>query len=71
MELTIDCTFTESPSFNVRVLQNGATIFYNSERQQGNARVRKLGEILGLTSLMIGKRTVHATQEQFNSIADL
>jgi hypothetical protein len=71
MTLQIICTFTESPSFNVRVLHNGITIFYNSERLQGNERLRKLGAILGFTSLKVGEITFLATQEQYNQIASL
>ena len=71
MKLRIVCTFTESPSFNVRVLHGQSTIFYNSERLQGNERTRKMGAILGLTELGVGEIEVEATQEQFNRIADL
>lgn len=68
--IEIVCTFTESPSFNVRILHDGASIFYNSERLQGNERIREAGRILGLTKLLIGTKTMSITQEQFNAIAE-
>jgi hypothetical protein len=71
MKLQVVCTFTESPSFNVRILHDGTTVFYNSERLQGNDRARKAGAILGLANLRIGSVEVEATQEQYNEIADL
>jgi hypothetical protein len=69
--IEIICTFTESPSFNVRILHNGMTIFYNSERLQGNERIRKVGKILGLTVLRIGTKIMSITQEQFNDISGI
>jgi len=71
VKLRIVCTFTESPSFNVRVLHGKSTLFYNSERLQGNERTRKMGAILGLTELRIGEIEVEATQEQAIQIGNL
>ena len=71
MKITVVCTFTESPSFNVRVEHSGMTIFYNSERLQGNERVRALGKILGLSELHVGCFDMEITQEQYDVIGEL
>ena len=72
IDISIETTFTESPSVNVRILQGGATMFYNSERLQGNDRTRRMATILGLTSLPVGSTIdMQITQEQYNQVADL
>jgi hypothetical protein len=47
------------------------TIFYNSERLQGNERVRALGKILGLSELHVGCFDMEITQEQYDVIGEL
>jgi len=69
--LTIICTFTESPSFNVRVLYQDSEIFYNSERLEGNERTRQMGKILNLTSFKVGTYQIDVTQDQINRIMGL
>jgi|688.fasta_scaffold38965_11 hypothetical protein len=71
LTIKIVCTFTESPSFNVRLLHNGLTFFYNSERLQGNERIQKVGKILGITTLSVGEHEMQITQEQYNAICDV
>jgi hypothetical protein len=71
-KIAIECTFTESPSFNVRVVDSsGGTIFYNSERLWGNDRTRALGKLLGLKELRIGTRTMEITEEKLQEIIAL
>jgi hypothetical protein len=69
--IEIVCTFTESPSFNVRILHNGETIFYNSERLQGNDRTRTAGKVLCLSELRVGTKKMDITQEQYDIISEM
>lgn len=71
MKIKLVATFTESPSFNVRVLDGDSTIFYNSERLCGNERTIKVGKILGITTLPVGEYDFDITQEQYNQICDI
>lgn len=71
VEIVLLATFTESPSFNVRILCGSATIFYNSERLQGNVRLRAVGKILGLTTMTVGQYKLTISQEQYNAIVNI
>jgi len=71
MTVKIVCTFTESPSFNVRLLHEGLSFFYNSERLPGSERVQKVGKILGIKTLYVGELEIQITQEQYNAICDV
>ena len=71
MKIIIQTTFTESPSTNIRVMFEGTTIFYNSDRLQGSDRIPLLGKIIGIKSLHGGTSEFEITKEQFNRICDL
>ena len=70
MKIKLVATFTESPSFNVRILYEGSTIFYNSTRLEGNERLKKVGKILNIHSLMVGEYEYEITQTQYNQIRE-
>lgn len=71
VEIVLLATYTESPSFNVRILCGGATTFYNSERLQGNVRLRAVGKVLGLTTMTVGQYNMTISQEQYNAITNI
>jgi hypothetical protein len=68
MKITIVTTFTDSPSLNVRILEGARTIFYNSERLQGNSRLEKVAEILGIKTLKARSYEMEITEEQLDAI---
>lgn len=72
ISIVLIATFTESPSFNLRVKDcNGVEMFYNSERLQGNTRTMAVGKILGITELPVGSHHHTVSQEQYNAICGL
>jgi hypothetical protein len=68
VKIKIVCTFTESPSFNVGISHGGLSLFYNSERLQGNERMLRVGKILGIRKLQVGEHEMEINQEQYNAI---
>jgi len=71
MIITIVTAFTESPSLNVRILEGGRTIFYNSERLQGNSRLEKVAEVLSIKTLKVGSLEMEINQAQLDKICDI